>query len=426
MSPKALVAASVSIALWGCAPPEPTATTGTVADPESVLAITHARIYLVSAPPIEDGTLLVRNGKILEVGSRVVVPEGAGVLDAKGKSLIPGIVESHSHMGFKWLNVPAMGRNNNEFAKPVNAEVRAIDGLSSHDAAFALSLAAGVTTMNITTGSRVPNSGQAVVVKLRGGAIEDMVFAEGGMKFAIRVADDRPGFPRTTEAVRELLASELRSAREYVDAQAAAVSSGSAPPPRDLTLEAFGKLLERKMVVGVHAHSEEDMRHAIALKKEFDLDLYIHHANATIALVDDLLEENIPVSFGPILPFIGEEDPSLLGPIRLAERGGKASFHQDHPDGHQYFLRHDAALFVRRGMPEEQALRALTLNPAAIFHLEDRIGSLEPGKDADLVLLEGPPLDFESLVTNVFIDGRLVFDRARGFNVFGERVPEGW
>ena len=226
---RVLVTALVLAAVFGCAPPEPTTTTGTAGDAESVLAVTHARIYPVSGPPIEDGTLLVRNGKIVEVGKGVAVPEGAGVLDAKGRSLIPGLVESHSHMGFKWLNVPAMGRNNNEFRNPVNAEVRAIDGLSSHDAAFALSLAAGVTAMNITTGSRVPNSGQAVVVKLRGGSIDDMFFAEGGMKFAIRVADERPGFPRTTEAVRELLASELRSARAYLDANAAAASSRARP-----------------------------------------------------------------------------------------------------------------------------------------------------------------------------------------------------
>jgi imidazolonepropionase-like amidohydrolase len=421
-----LASAFLLAALARCAPPEPGIATGTESDAESILAVTNARIYPVSGPPIDRGTLLVRAGKILEVGSAVAVPDGAGVLDARGKSLIPGLVESHSHMGFKWLNVPAMGRNNNEFRTPVNAEVRAIDGLTAHDAAFPIALAAGVTTMNITTGSRVPNSGQAVVVKLRGGSIEEMFFAEGGMKFAIRVADERPGFPRTTEAVKELLASELRSAQAYLDARAASASSGAAPLPRDLKLEALGNLLERKMVVGVHAHSEEDMRHAIALKKEFDLDLYIHHAQGTIALVDELLEEEIPVSFGPILPFMGEEDPQLLGPIRLTERGGKASFHQDHPDGHQYFLRHDAALFVRKGMPEEEALRALTVNPAALFHLEDRIGTLEPGKDADFILLDGPPLDYESLVTHAFIDGRLVFDRATGYNVFGERVPEGW
>ncbi|MGH9337559.1 MAG: hypothetical protein ACRD21_27735, partial [Vicinamibacteria bacterium] len=204
------------IAMTGCAPKEPSPDTGTPEEPESVLAITHARIYPVAGPPIEDGTLLVRNGKILELGSAVVVPDAAGVLDARGKSLIPGLVESHSHMGFKELNIPATGANNNERSKPINAEVRAIDGLSSHDAAFALALAAGVTTMNITTGSRVPNSGQAVVVKLRGGEVEDMVLAPGGMKFAIRVADDRPGWPQNTDEVKELLAAELKAARQYL------------------------------------------------------------------------------------------------------------------------------------------------------------------------------------------------------------------
>jgi imidazolonepropionase-like amidohydrolase len=426
MTGKGLAAGIVLAALIRCAPPEPKTTTGTESDAESILAITNARIYPVAGPPIEAGTLLVRAGKILELGDSVAVPDGAGVLDARGKSLMPGLVESHSHMGFKWLNVPAMGRNNNEFRNPVNAEVRAIDGLTSHEPAFALSLAAGVTTVNITTGSRVPNSGQAAVLKLRGGSIEDMFFAEGGMKFAIRVADERPGFPRTIQGVKDLLASELRAARAYLDAREAAASSGGAPPPTDLKLEALGKVLERRMVVGVHAHSAEEMRHAIALKKEFDLDLYIHHANATLEVIEDLLAENVPVSFGPILPFMNEDDPAILGPLRLIERGGRASLHQDHPDGHQYFLRHDAALFVRKGMAEADALEALTVNPAALFHLDDRIGTLEPGKDADFILLDGPPLDYESLVTHAFVDGRLVFDRARGFNVFGERIPEGW
>ena len=404
--------------LASCAPPDPTRDTGTTEAPESVLAITHARIYPVSGPVIPDGTLLVRDGKILSLGADLQVLENAGVIDAKGKTLIPGLVESHSHMGFKHLNNPATGSDNNELSTPINARVRAIDGLNANDAAFTLALAAGITTMNITTGSRSPNSGQAVVVKLRGGSVEDMFFAEGGMKFAIRATEDRPGFPTNTDEVRELLASMLREARGYLDAES--------PPPRDLELEALGKLLKREWVVGVHAHSEQDMRHAISLKEEFDLDLFIHHANGTDALVNELLAAGIPVSFGPVLPFIDWEDPSLRGPVRLAERGGTVVFHQDHPDGHQYFLRPAASLFVRQGMSANDALRALTLNGAKLFHLEDRIGSLEPGKDADFVLLDGPPLEFESLVTHVFIEGRRVFDRALGVNAFGQRVPEGW
>ncbi len=406
------------LAVAACAPPE--------GGDGGVLAIVNAHLYPVTGAPIESGTLLVRDGKIVEIGTDVSVPSGARRLDVGGRSVIPGLVESHSHMGFKQLNNPSTGRNNNEVSKPINAEVRAIDGLNSNDAAFSLALAAGVTTMNITTGSRSPNSGQAVVVKLRGGTVEEMFLAEGGMKFAMRADREFANFPESVDAVKELLASELRAARTYLEARGAAEASGSSPPPRDLKHEAFGKLLSHDWVVGVHTGDASGMRHAIALKKEFDLDLYIHHARNTNELVDELIAAGVPISFGPILPYLGRENLQLMGPVHLAERGGVVAFHQDHPDAHQYFLRHSASLFVRKGMSEQDALAGLTLNPAKLFHLDDRIGSLEPGRDADFVILSGPPLDWESLVEQVFIDGEEVFNRSTGENAFGQRVPEGW
>ncbi|HXV61368.1 MAG TPA: amidohydrolase family protein [Vicinamibacteria bacterium] len=415
---KGFVCAVLAATAAACAPPEEIE--------REVLAVINAHLYPVSGPPIENGTMLVRDGKIADIGTDVPVPRGARTLDAHRWSVIPGLVESHSHMGFKQLNIPATGTNNNELSVPINAQVRAIDGLNSNDAAFSLALASGVTTMNITTGSRSPNSGQAVVVKLRGGTMEDMFLAEGGMKFAMRADRQFDNFPETVDAVYELLVSELRAAEGYLEARAAAEASGSQPPPRDLTREAFGKLLTRDWVVGVHTGDALGMRHAIALKREFDLDLYIHHARNTDELVDELVEAEVPISFGPILPFMGRENPQIMGPVRLAQRGGTVAFHADHPDAHQYFLRPSASLFVRKGMPEEEALAALTLNPAKLFHLEDRIGSLEVGKDADFVILNGPPLDFESLVQQVFIDGREVFNRTTGENAFGQRVPEGW
>jgi len=391
-----------------------------------VLAIVNAALYPVSSEAIENGTLLVEDGRITALGSDVDVPSGARVIDARGASVIPGLVESHSHMGFKQLNIPSTGRNNNELSEPINAQVRAIDGLNSNDAAFTLALASGVTTMNITTGSRSPNSGQAVVVKLRGGTVSDMFLAHGGMKFAMRADGEFSNFPDTVDGVYELLVSHLRSARDYVEAGSAAADSGEKPPARDLTHEAFAKLLSREWVVGVHTSDKLGMEHAIALKKEFGLDLYIHHGRNTDELVDELVEAEVPVSFGPILPFMGTENPRVLGPVRLAAAGGVVAFHADHPDAHQYFLRHAATMFVRKGMSRSDALRALTLNPASLFGLDSRIGSLEPGKDADFVFLEGPPLEFESLVSRVFIDGVEVFNRATGDNVFGQRVPEGW
>lgn len=382
--------------------------------PTGALAVTHAHVHPVTSAPISDGTVVVEDGRIVAVGptGEVEIPAGARVVDARGGALIPGLVESHSHMGFKQLWRPTTGSHNNEMSASINARARAVDGLNASDVAFERALAAGVTTMNITPGSRSPNSGQAVVVKLRAPTVEQMAFAPGGMKFAIRGPWRGSTFDGTEEEVADLLASQLRAAREYLDAKRAHEAGERAePPPEDLTLEAFGKLLTREWPVGVHAHHEEAMRQAIRLADEFDLDLYVHHADATHALVDELASREIPISFGPVLPFIGRNDEELDGPVELARAGGLVAFHQDHPDGPQYYLRQSASLFVRRGMPEAEALKALTINPARILRVDHRVGSLEPGKDADLLLLSGPPLDWESRVQRVWVEGREVWRR---------------
>ncbi len=409
----------LAILLAGCGPAP--------SDP-GVVALVGGTVYPVTSDPIPEGVVVFRDGKIEAVGADVPIPPGATVVDATGMSVIPGIVESHSHMGFKQLNLPGTGSNNNELSSPINAHVRAIDGLDSSDPAFALALAAGITTQNITPGSRSPNSGQAALVKMRGGTIENMYWAHGGMKFAIRATTPYPNFPRDERGVFELLRSELEASREYVARVEAHEADPANPlPPRDLTREAFGKLLRREWPVGVHSNDVEQMGYAIELKKLFDLDLYVHHGGATLQHAEEMHRENIGVSFGPILPFDSRESDELMGPVRLAEMGGVAAFHQDHPDGHQYFLRHTAAMFVRRGMSPADALRGLTWSGARLFSVEDRIGALEPGMDADVVIVAGEdPLAYENLVMRVFVDGVEVFDRERGYNVFGQRVPDGW
>jgi imidazolonepropionase-like amidohydrolase len=413
------VALGAALGAFACAPGAPE---------EGLVAITGGLVYPVSSEPIPGGTVVIRDGRIEAVGAGIPVPAGAAVIDATGMSVIPGIIETHSHTGFKVLNLPATGANNNELSVPINAHVRAIDGLDSGDPAFALAVAAGITTQNITTGSRSPNSGQAVLVKMRGGTVDDMFLAPGGIKMAIRATTPYPNFPETEQEVFDLLSDTLEAAQEYLDAIAAHEADPDNPkPPRNLTYEALGKLLTREWVLGVHSSSEQQMRHAMELRRRFDLDAYIHHGGATLELAEELHELGMPVSYGPVLPGDSRESEELLGPVRLAELGGLVAFHQDPPDGHSYWLRHTGAMFVRHGMPPEDALAALTLNGARIFHVDDRIGSLEPGKEADVVILGGAdPLAYESLVLRVFVDGIEVFNRETGYNVFGDVVPEGW
>jgi len=413
------IALGMALAVSACGPGAPE---------EGLIAITGGLVYPVGSEPIPGGTVVIRDGKIEAVGADVAVPAGAEVIDAAGMSVIPGIIETHSHTGFKVLNIPATGANNNELSVPINAHVRAIDGLDSGDPAFALAVASGITTQNITTGSRSPNSGQAALVKMRGGTVADMFLAPGGIKMAIRATTPYPNFPETEQEVFDLLSGELEAAGEYLDALAAHEADSANPkPPRNLTYEALGKLLTREWVLGVHSSSEQQMRHAMELRRRFNLDAYIHHGGATLTLAEELHELGMPVSYGPVLPGDSRESEDLLGPVRLAELGGLVAFHQDPPDGHSYWLRHTGAMFVRQGMPAGDALAALTLNGARIFHVDDRIGSLEPGKDADVVILGGEdPLAYESLVMRVFVDGVEVFNRETGYNVFGDVVPEGW
>jgi imidazolonepropionase-like amidohydrolase len=379
---------------------------------EQILAIKNAHIYPVTKKEIPSGVLLVEGKKIIAVGRDVSIPAGAWVIDAQGKHIIPGIVESHSHMGQKQLWKGPV-------SEPVNAHCRAIDGLVTGDAAFAIALEGGVTAMNIITGSRSPNSGQAVVVKLRGGTAEEMFLAHGGMKFAIRATERRRNFPQNIDEVETLLRDQLRAAQDYMKAWEQYRSGKiTETPERDLKLEALSKVLTREWIVGIHSSSEKEMSIPVRLKKEFNLDLYIIHGFGVNDLAEEFVELGIPVSFGPVFAGSSREHPWLDGPVKFVRLGGKLSFQQDHPDGHQYYLRNSAALFVRKGMSKEDALRALTINPAELLRIADRVGSLEPGKDADFLILKGPPLEWESLVEQVFVEGKEAYNRKTGYNAF--------
>ena len=236
---------------------------------EQVLAIKNAHIYPITNKEIPSGVLLVKDKKIIAVGRDVSIPADARVIDAQGKHVIPGIVESHSHMGQKLLwKGPVTGSDNNELSEPVNAHCRAIDGLVTDDVAFRIALEGGVTAMNIITGSRSPNSGQAVVVKLRGGTAEEMFLAHGGMKFAIRATERRSNFPKNKDEVETLLRGQLKAAQDYMKAWEQYKSGKSAEAPaRDLKLEAISKVLTREWIVGVHSSSVPDMSVSVRLKR---------------------------------------------------------------------------------------------------------------------------------------------------------------
>jgi len=390
---------------------------------QDTIAVINARLYPITSPVIQNGTMILAGGKIVAIGRGLGAPAPARVIDAGGRVVMPGLVESHSHVGLRQLWRPAARMESNELSEAINAGVSALDGIDVTDAGFRQALQAGVTTVNVTPGSRTPNGGQAVVLKLRGGSAERMYLAHGGMKLAFRLPGwNRVAYPSSRMAVVGVIREQLIAAQEYLTRWRSYETNGrqGPAPRRDLKLEALGKVLTREWVVGAHAsydHGPLEMLNAIRIAKEFQLDLFIHHGRHLVDVVDEVAASGVPVSFGPVLPLFGRESRDLQGPVRLAQLGGKVSFHTDSPDGSGAHLRMGAALFVRAGMSEADALRALTINPASLFRLQGRIGSLEPGKDADFIILSGEPLEIESFVDQVFIEGVEVFNRATGRSV---------
>jgi len=386
----------------------------------NITAIINARIYPASAEVIPSGVMLFQEGKIIAVGPDIAVPEDAQIIDCRGKNIMPGIVETHSHMGTKLLWNPLTRWYNNELSKPMNAEVRVIDGLNTNDRGFPLALSGGITTMCCIDGSQSPNSGQAAILKLKGGTIDDMYLAHGGMKLAIR-RTNWEGFPKTKPEISDLLMKEFSDARQYLndwDQYEAAGRSGP-PPSRDLKLEGLGKVLTKEWIVGIHSYNTQDLNIVMNLKKEFGVDIYIIHGQSAGENAEELVKLDIPLCFGPMFPtWAARENPTSLSAVRFSELGGKVSLQQDHPDGNQYYLRHSASSLVRKGMSQEEALKTLTINPAQLLRISERVGSLEPGKDADFLILNGHPLEIETLVEQVFIEGRQVYNRSTGFVVF--------
>jgi imidazolonepropionase-like amidohydrolase len=395
------------------------------------IAFKGATIHTAAGPKIEAGVLVVHKGKIVAAGNGdTAIPRSARVIDATGKTIIPGLVDSHSHIGiFGRPGVPAHG-DGNEGSGPVQPALRALDAVWPDDPGIRMATAGGVTCANIMPGSGNVIGGQTVYVKLRGRTIEEMrVVGDvlGGLKMANGENPKRFNFGRnkTPPATRMKLAALQREqfvkAREYRqkwDAYRKAKADGkeATQPERDLALEALMEVLQRKRTVHFHTHRADDLMSALRLAKEFDFEIVLQHATEGYRVVRDLVERKAMVSLtlldspGGKLEAVGliEENAAIL-----ARAGLLVAINTDDPITESRFYLRTGAIAVRGGMSEEQALQALTINPARMLHLEKRLGSLEKGKDADFVVLSGPPFSVYTQVLQTWIDGRPVFDRAR-------------
>jgi len=380
------------------------------------LAIVGGRVVPVAGPPFEDGVVLISDGRIEAVGRDLRVPEAAERVDAAGKVVLPGLVDAHTHLGVHEEAEGWAGQDTNEMTDPVTPHVRALDAINPADLAFADAVAGGVLTVNVNPGSGNPIGGQAAAVRSAGRTVDEMLLrAPSGLKSALgenpkRVYGDRKQLPSTRLGTAAVIRDALVKARNYLDKLDR--GDDGEPPERDLRWEALGLVLSGEIPWRQHCHRADDIATALRLADEFGYRLVIDHGTEAVLLADRLAERGVPVLIGPLLTSRSKvelRNRSLANPGRLAAAGVELGIITDHPVVPIHLLAVQAALAVREGLDPAAALRAVTLTPARVLGLDDRLGSLEPGKHATLCVWSGDPLDARSRVETAWIEGRQVF-----------------
>jgi imidazolonepropionase-like amidohydrolase len=388
----------------------------------AVTAIVGGRIVPIDADPIDGGTLLIEDGLISALGGAdLSVPDDATIVDAVGKWVLPGFIEAHGHLGVHEEGEGWAGADVNETTDPVTAHVRAIDGINPDEQGWRDAITGGVLAVNVNPGSANPIGGQTVALKSWGGTVDDRVLREpAGIKSALgenpkRVYGDKKQTPSTRLGTAAVIRGAFVEAANYlakIDAEAAKPEDERRPVERDLKLEALGRVLRREIPWRQHVHRADDIATALRIAEEFGYELVIDHGTEAHLIADKLSARGVPVIIGPLFASRSKvelRNRSLANPGRLHKAGVTIAITTDHPVVPINFLVHQATLAVKEGLDRDAALRALTVNPARILGIEDRLGSLAVGKDADLCVWSGDPLDVMQRVERAFIDGREIY-----------------
>ena len=399
------------------------------ADPPKPIVFKVGRLHPASSPPIDKAIMIVEGKKIIAVGKQddIQVPQGAIVHDLPDAVIIPGLVDTHSHIGI-WSrpSVPA-NVDGNESTGPVQPALRALDAINANDPGIRMAVAGGVTTANIMPGSGNVIGGQTLYVKLRGESIEAMRIQDdktlGGLKMAN--GENPKGYGRKGQApftrmkVAALQREQFVKAREYQQKwqryRDAREGDKATQPELDIALEPLVEVLEKKRTVHFHCHRADDLLTALRIADEFGFDIVLQHATEGYRIVEELAKKKIPVSLtlvdspGGKLEVMGllDENAAILD-----QAGVLVALNTDDAITESRFFLRTGSIAVRGGMTEAAALRAITINAARMLRLDHRIGSLERGKDADFVVLSGPPFSVYTKVLSTYIDGMRHFDRA--------------
>jgi len=394
------------------------------------IIIANGYIRTMTEEPVFTGSILVQGSKIARIVKHSEPLEATGlkellgvkeldvqIIEAKGKWVLPGFIDAHSHIGIGEEIYQHEGDDVNEMTDPLTPELRALDGINPEDEAFRDARLGGVTAAFTGPGSANVLGGTGVVLKTAGRVVEEMIVRDpAGLKAAFGenprfVYGEQKKMPMTRMGTAALLRQALVDAQVYRDKLEQGKKDPDKLPERDLGLETISLVLERKIPLRAHAHRADDIMTAIRIAREFNLDLVLDHCTDGHKIADILKEYGYPAVVGPSLinrSKVELKDKTFETPGILARAGLKVAIMTDHSVTPMQYLPLCAALAVKSGMDEQDALKAITIWPAEILGVAHRIGSLAEGKDADLVIWDQKPLSFQAVPLVVLINGRVV------------------
>ena len=384
-----------------------------------MILIKNGRVLTMAGEPIENGQVLVENGKITAVGENLKAPEGCRVLDAGGGYIMPGIIDAHCHAGLVEDGIGFEGMDENEATDPVTPQLRAIDAINPHDRSLREAYESGITCICTGPGSANVIGGTFVVIKTKGERVDNMIVKDpAAMKIAFgenpkRVYSSKKQSPSTRMATAAILRENLFKAVEYRNSKLKAEEEGKDAPSFNFKLESLIPVLEHKIPLKAHAHRTDDIFTAIRIAREFNLDITLDHCTEGHLIAEELAKEGLPAIVGPSFGHrtkIEVQEKSFETAGVLVRAGMKIALMTDHPVIPLNYLPMCAGYAVKAGLDEKAAFEAITKNPAEILGIADRVGTLEKGKDADIAVFDGNPLEIKSRAKYVLINGEIVFE----------------
>lgn len=386
-----------------------------------MLIIKNGNVLTMTGENFNPGTIKIENKKIIEIGENILIPNNKEdiIIDAKGLWVLPGIIEAHCHIGITEEKKGIEGDDCNEATSPITPSLRAIDAINPLDPAFHNAIQAGITSVMVGPGSANVIGGQFAFIKTHGRIIDDMVIKEPAAMKVSFGENPKASYkelnmaPTTRMAIAQILRKELFKALQYQDRKRKA-SELNESFEVDFEMEPWTPVLEKKIPLKVHVHRTDDIVTAIRIAKEFDVDLTLDHCTEGHIIADFIKESGFPAILGPDLSSRNKlevQNADFKTSGVLAKKGVTVGIMTDHPVSLIQYLPLYAGLAAKKGLGIEEGLKAITINAAKICRCEDRVGSIEVGKDADIAIFTGNPMEIFTHTVYTIINGEIVYER---------------